>query len=242
MNYVKKNCKECSAEFTVEYRRRNIRNFCSVSCGAKHSASLRPSRTTMLNCGQCSKEFKVNNYAATVGKRKYCSLKCLHQASKITPPRFDCAQCGEGFDRRMNKGSKGYDYTQKYCSKKCASESYRKGGTLDKNGYRYSTFNGKQVFEHRAVMEAKIGRPLRKQETVHHKNGNRDDNRIENLELWSNRHGKGQRIQDKISWAIELLKQYPEQAAEQGYVLTFYNKDNVFSISDALSGLLSNVA
>lgn len=72
----------------------------------------------------------------------------------------------------------------------CYTRIMKKYGTITWNGYRLIYINGKQIQEHRIIMEEKLGRKLLKSEIVHHKNHNKLDNRVENLEVLTRREHK----------------------------------------------------
>lgn len=89
-------------------------------------------------------------------------------------------------------------------------------GNIDAQGYKTITKRGHpnqmdergRIREHVFIMAEHLKRPLRKGESVHHKNCDRLDNRIENLELWVKGQPPGGRVDDKISWCIDFLKCY----------------------------------
>lgn len=139
-----------------------------------------------------------------------------------------CKECGETF-HAVKRSLCGKCHYRKYkkqkkscplCNEKislyathCVScENSNRAGTGNGsntfNGYRSISIDGKNVLEHRHVMEQHIGRTLLPNETVHHKNGNRQDNSIENLELWTSNHPSGQRVSDLLKWAHDIIELY----------------------------------
>lgn len=129
----------------------------------------------------------------------------------------NCVECGKAFP--------AYKLSSRFCSKTCATANRNKGESNPRwNGGRTSTSKGYVLvlapeghkayengyaLEHRIVMEKHLGRPLEHHEYVHHKNGIRHDNRIENLELWakkpeSQKDPAGQRVTDIIDSSIEF--------------------------------------
>jgi len=96
-------------------------------------------------------------------------------------------------------------YHSRSCQATHANPNWKGGKKLHKKGYVQILIDGKYVLEHRYIMEQLIGRTLTEWETVHHINGNRSDNRPENLELKINEeHPQG--FQNELTRTIDFLK------------------------------------
>jgi hypothetical protein len=210
----------CTAEFPPGHQRQGYCAGCRASCSVDGCEAPGQKR------GLCFRHYARFRRTGEVGTAEFQqSARAGSGRKPMTPPKFDCEKCGKTTIRTQNLLSHAYDYTQRFCSKGCADAALFKGGYVHR-GYRVLTVAGVPVPEHRLVMEQSLGRKLLDRETVHHRDGNRLNNAIENLELWSNRHSKGQRVDEKIAHYKSFLQEHGVDVPH-------------FQVSDYLSGILA---
>lgn len=199
------NCELCGKHIRTSPRIRRLR-FCSTACrvlsrlggiGAKHG------KLTLVEYAQQKGEGKESK--SLVRCLCECGNYCIIEAANVlSGGTRSCGCLRKAYTDSMHgEGHPGW-----------------KGGrTFDTNGYvrlwmpqHPNAYSDKTVLEHIYVMSEFLGRPLRKGENVHHRNGVKADNRIENLELWVKSQPAGQRVEDMVEWAKSYIKQYGEEA------------------------------
>jgi len=138
-------------------------------------------------CLVCGKEFKKNvDYSyKTWGSIKYCSRKCMGIAMK-TRVEIKCDYCGKKYEETLSKIKINKDNNWKnYCSDECKWKARQIGSGLTTDGYVWIIIsnNRKQIKLHRYLMEIKLRRKISLDEIVHHKDHNKLNNDINNLEI-----------------------------------------------------------
>lgn len=162
-------------------------------------------------------------------KRLYCSRLCKDRDARVkrqvddsyvlphkrpTAPRCKLHGC-EKPRRAYGWCSMHFERVRKYGVPGPVESHHRPGEWRPTDaGYMNRWLDGKQELQHRVVMAGHLGRPLLSNETPHHKNGDRSDNRIENLELWSSHQPAGQRVTDKLEYAREIIARYGDLPIE----------------------------
>lgn len=127
-----------------------------------------------FNCTHCGKGFEVHLSQSKVGKMgKFCSKNCMemHRRHGTT---LVCLKCGKEFYRRFGeqvKNTEGKTFCSRDCHFSFKHEKMKRTTYVKVDARHY----------HRTVAEEILGRPLKKGEIVHHKNGDAHDNRKSNI-------------------------------------------------------------
>ena len=153
-------------------------------------------------CNDCNISLSLKKFRVRTNRHNkiYRLSICKECEGSRYRPKNNCPDCGGLKTVKAPRCRK--------CNSTMQGNKNYKGGRIESKGYVKIYKNKKYVFEHRLVMENHIGRKLYSNESVHHINGNKKDNRIENLELWVTSQPYGQRPDDLVKWAKEILQIY----------------------------------
>lgn len=211
---------KCGEQFEV-HNRNGQQMYCSVKCRKRHYGNKyrKSEHEETLSCERCGTEFAFNKT-----RKRFCSQRCRTDSylEKITANDcsvYGCAKpqsrkklCAMHYDRLYSKGDVGIPVRIRSEKLQIGDKRLTNTGYVEIRVDKSDRCPKGYQLEHRFVMEQHLGRELFPGENVHHINGDRSDNRLDNLELWSTAQPSGQRVSDKISWAIDFLGKYGYRA------------------------------
>jgi len=175
--------------------KKNKNNYCSQECYHNKMMAQIEDR-----CSQCGEKY----FRTRTKKYSFCSSKCYNLDYRIKKPEIYEKHKKLSMERQKARRTTPVRKKSRSGTGHITKQGYVKLCLID---HPFAKKKG-HIFQHVIVMSDHLGRALFKGETVHHKNGIRDDNRIENLELWNVAQPAGQRVEDKIKFYKEFLEQY----------------------------------
>lgn len=108
--------------------------------------------------------------------------------------------------------------------------------------YKALKVNGKRIDEHRYLMQQALGRPLQSNEIVHHKDGNKSNNDLSNLEVLQRSEHSKMHAKERFenAEAVEQLRVKAKKNAALVYKKNVLNRDQVAEIR-ALKGTMTQM-
>lgn len=164
-------------------------------------------------CSKCGLDKRLEEFhKASTGRhgRRGDCISCVRKRQKSRYDQLSDHEKG-GHNRKIPCSCGGMKTQYSDSCQKCRQfDPENPTWRVASDGYVIASSPDGEIRQHRWLMERHLRRELADHETVHHKNGIRDDNRIENLELWSTSQPAGQRVVDKLEWCRDFLAQYEE--------------------------------